>query len=347
LAHLPAIENDYLTNLCSILEIITKNHKNVLNHYSFSIWTLKVGLYIEFKKDYLLTIYIVTMSEVGYCDKFFHKYRPIDENTESLLKNNEIFFSCPDNFNDPFDCKLDSFHKGTHSEWVDFFCRHKMHPAMAKNLIKENLKNGNMKQKRDGILFENKTKLKGYSDDGTFLRACCFSERKDSLLMWSHYAKNHEGICLSFKSLSVGEYYLLPLASDYALPFHEIDYKDIKPKPVNLMNRDEEETKSIITDFYLTKFTDWHYEREYRLLATINDRAGKSTVNFQKDALEGVTFGLKVKPDKAQLIKDIIDQYYAGIDVKLYRTEKVDGKYAIYFKEIRDFDKYVTLLDKA
>ena len=288
------------------------------------------------------------MSEVKYCDKLFHKYRSINKHTGSLLKNNELFFNHPENFNDPFDCKLDCFHKGTREEWVDFFCRHKMHPAQARNLIAENLKRGKMKHKGDGILFENKAKLQveGGLDEGTLLRACCFSDRKESLLMWGHYAGNHEGVCLNFKSLSIGDYYLLPLASDDALPFHKIDYKDVKPRSVNLMNRDKEETKRIITDFYLTKFADWQYEHEYRLLATISDRGGKSTVNFRKDALEGIIFGLKVKPDKAQCIKDIIDQYYAGMDVKLYRTEKVDRRYAIDFKEIRNFDKYIELLGK-
>jgi hypothetical protein len=63
--------------------------------------------------------------------------------------------------------------------------------------------------------------------------------------------------------------------------------------------------------------------------------------------LEGIIFGLKVKPDEAQHLKDIIDKYYAGIDVKLYRTIKVGGKYAIVFKEINDFGKYIKLLDNS
>lgn len=286
------------------------------------------------------------MSEIEYCDKLFHKYRPINKYTASLLKNNELFFNHPENFNDPFDCKLDCFHKGTHEKWVDFFCKHNMHPAQARNLIAENLRKGKMKRQSDGILFDKRAKfqVERNIDEGDLLRACCFSDRKDSLLMWSHYAENHEGICLNFKSYSLGDYYLLPLASGDGLPFHKIDYEDVKPKAVNLMNLENEETKRIIIDFYLTKFTDWQYEHEYRLLATIYDMKEKSLVNFSKDALEGIIFGLKVKPDKAQCIKDIIDEYYEGMDVKLYRTEKVDGRYAIDFKEIRDFDKYIKLL---
>jgi hypothetical protein len=294
---------------------------------------------------YKKTTYGIIMSEIKYCDKVFYKYRSISEHTESLLINNELFFDDPDNFNDPFDCKPDTFHKCTRSEWIGFFCRHGMHPTVARKLIKARLKDGVLKQEGGEISYEDKSQCKGILDEGSFLRACSFSERKDCLLMWSHYAQNHEGICLSFKSLPYGDHYLLPLDSEYNLPFHKVNYFVDKPKPINLMQREIEETKRLITDYYLTKFTDWQYEQEYRLLATISDREGKPTVNFQKDALEGITFGLKVKPDDAQRIKDIVDRYYKGMDVKLYRTEKVNGKYAIDFKEIKDFDKYISSLD--
>lgn len=119
------------------------------------------------------------MDEVEYCNKLFYKYRSINPNTELLLKYNELYFNHPNNYNDPFDCKVDSFHKGTHDKWVEFFCRRNMHPAAARNLIKARLKDGFLKQKKDGILHEGKDSI----DDGNFLRACCFSERKDSLLM--------------------------------------------------------------------------------------------------------------------------------------------------------------------
>ncbi|MEN6553176.1 MAG: hypothetical protein ABFC34_09875 [Methanobacterium sp.] len=94
----------------------------------------------------------------------------------------------------------------------------------------------------------------------------------------------------------------------------------------------KQEIDRIIKDFFITKFTDWQYEHEYRLLATINDFGGKDIVNFQKDALEGIIFGLRVNSGDAQHIKDILDEYYKGVDVKLYRTEKVKGKYAIAVK---------------
>jgi hypothetical protein len=32
----------------------------------------------------------------------------------------------------------------------------------------------------------------------TSLRICCFCQNKDSVVMWSHYAANHRGICLEY-----------------------------------------------------------------------------------------------------------------------------------------------------
>ena len=278
------------------------------------------------------------MSKLKYTDKLFYKYRSIDKHTESLLINNELFFNHPANFNDPFDCKLDFFHKGPLEMWVDFFSRRNMHPVAARNLIKDKLKERVFKREKDEILYEGRDLI----DDGDLLRACCFSERKNSLLMWGHYAENHEGICISFKSFSVGEYFCLPLDFDYVLPFFKVEYLDDKPAAINLLGiSNPDDTKCIIKDFYLTKFTDWEYEHEYRLLATINDREGESVIKFQKDSLEGVTFGLKIKKDNALRIKTIIDKYYKGMGVKFYRAAKSDRRYAVEFEEIRDFNKYI------
>lgn len=292
----------------------------------------------RFKKVYQKAIYVIIMSKLKYSNRLFYKYRSIDEYTESLLINNELFFNHPDNFNDPFDCKPNFFHEGPLEMWVDFFSRRNMNPVAARKLIKDKLKERKFKRKKDEILYEGKDLV----DDGVLPRACCFSERKDSLLMWGHYAENHKGICIGFKSLSVGEFFVLPLDSDYALPFFKVEYKDDKPPAINLLGiSNPDDTRSIVRDFYLTKFTDWEYEHEYRLLANINDREGNSVIKFQKDALESVTFGLKIKKDNAIRIKTIIDKYYNGMSVKFYRTIKSDGKYAIEFEEIRDFDKYI------
>ncbi|MDR7666784.1 DUF2971 domain-containing protein, partial [Methanosarcina sp. Z-7115] len=292
------------------------------------------------------------MTEIKYGNNVFYKYRPINKYTDSLLINNELYFNYPDNFNDPFDCKLDCYHKGTLNEWITFFTQRGIHPVEAHNTIREYLKEGIMKQKNDGILLDNTKKnnlalykdVNGILDIGNKLRPCCFSELRNDILMWSRYAQEHTGICLIFKSVDYGDHCVLPLNSPHYLPFFEVNYTENKPKKVNLMDMSDKEEIIRLMEFMRTKSKKWEYEKERRLLATIYDREGKETINFQKDALAGIIFGLKIEPDAARHIKELVDEYYKGINVKLYRTYEIRGKYEIDFKEIVDFDKYIRLL---
>jgi hypothetical protein len=280
------------------------------------------------------------MSDLEYCNKFFYKYRPIDGNTDRLLRNNELYFSHSGKLNDPFDCKLDYFCKYTLNDFKESFRQMGVTSTNVNNLIKEYLNIGIIKEEKDGFLLDPRF----FSTEYNPFRICCFSETNKSLLMWGHYAKNHEGICLKFKSLSVEDNFLLPTDSNF-LRFRKVNYCIKKPQ-VKLFNRNSIDLENIVEDFIITKFRDWKYEREHRLLAKTDDLNGNSTINFRKDALEGIIFGLKVSRKDALYIKQLVDKNYTeeGINVKLYRTEEAVGKYAINIKKIKDFDKYIELL---
>ncbi|QIB91002.1 hypothetical protein [Methanosarcina mazei] len=99
------------------------------------------------------------MSEAKYCGKLFYKYKSINPYTTRLLEHNELYFSHPDGFNDPFDCKVDLFHKGTRDKWMEFFRQQNTHTAEASNYIKDCLKKGDMKQKKDGFYMKSMSHL--------------------------------------------------------------------------------------------------------------------------------------------------------------------------------------------
>jgi hypothetical protein len=72
----------------------------------------------------------------------------------------------------------------------------------------------------------------------------------DSTLMWSHYAENHNGVCLEFS------------VDDPVFGFaQEVTYLSSYPPwaPHSLMST---EHPSVL----LTKSDDWRYEREYRII---------------------------------------------------------------------------------
>ena len=99
------------------------------------------------------------------------------------------------------------------------------------------------------------------------VRISCFSKRNDSILMWSHYADSHKGVCLEFEEnrdffrtveysvkrpkLSLYEATARALAFDFLgekLTYQDKDFADKMLKPI------------------YTKSTDWSYENEVRCI---------------------------------------------------------------------------------
>lgn len=81
-----------------------------------------------------------------------------------------------------------------------------------------------------------------YSSDD--LKISCFSENKDSLLMWSYYASSHKGVCLGFN-----------LINDKELAEH--CYKVQYSKHFNAGDE---------SYIYFTKSEEWQHEKEWRIV---------------------------------------------------------------------------------
>ena len=80
---------------------------------------------------------------------------------------------------------------------------------------------------------------------------CSFGGNPRSILMWSHYAANHEGLCLQFELARD------PTTFPHALP---VEYSNDYPV-VNWVTGMEN-----IMTVLLRKHTDWNYEREQRII---------------------------------------------------------------------------------
>lgn len=73
-----------------------------------------------------------------------------------------------------------------------------------------------------------------------------FSERIDSILMWSHYSNEHKGFCIEYNT------------SDFISYFFPVIYTDKIPNSL-------ENGNCVITSV-LTKAYDWKYELEWRIV---------------------------------------------------------------------------------
>ncbi|MEI7065127.1 DUF2971 domain-containing protein [Dickeya chrysanthemi] len=129
-------------------------------------------------------------------------------------------------------------------------------------------------------------------------RICSFSKNKNSVLMWSHYTKNHEGLMVEFQfkgELSKG------------VGIAEVKYTDGGKR-----NRDQD--KYIFNQFLLTKNNEWSYEEEVRLLSYKNDKVFYEKYNYpyhDKNKINAqilsITLGCNFPESKIELIKNIVE----------------------------------------
>jgi len=137
----------------------------------------------------------------------------------------------------------------------------------------------------------------------------CFSKKYDNILLWSHYAENHEGICLGFDiSESEGK-------------FHDISYQN----DIEVFNYpDCQETyKENATKQMTTKGLHWEYEEEIRQIFTDN-----SFETEYPGKLVEVIFGCKCSNPDIELIWELVYNLY-GDDITFSEMTKQSHLYQL------------------
>jgi len=124
---------------------------------------------------------------------------------------------------------------------------------------------------------------------------CCFAARYDSVLMFSHYARGHTGLCLVFDPYQFGDLQTEsgdPIKGDLRPVFYysELPQLDLA-----------KEIALIAT----AKSGVWAYEREYRLFAKVKSGrlAGPGKYRIQPATLTGVIFGCEMSMEQMREIR--------------------------------------------
>jgi len=238
------------------------------------------------------------------------KYCSINEYTFNVLENNQLWFSAPNRFNDPFDCKIIIDFGKTKKEimrnMTDFF------PEMLiVNGLREGFEKNAVKTKRFNRLLNEMTH---YAFD-VGIGVCCFSEISNSPLMWAHYGNSHTGVCFIFDNTKRN------LIRDNLIP---VQYFKEYPE-FNLSETAINEFQSFLLHAVSSKSDDWDYEFEWRAVV---ESGGNKLYDFQKDLLTGIIFGINTTTENKNKIKKIIkNKKYKN--VRYYRAEIGDNDYSI------------------
>ena len=245
---------------------------------------------------------------------FLYRYRDLVGSRaawlQQIIVDSQIYFASPADFNDPFDCRVRFHADGPFDE-------------LRKNLDQLLRERGESPEDRQ-------QKIRRMGNPSTFVRKVAarfqrevddtgvisLSSTHENILMWSHYACSHSGICLQFRVVVDPPFFASAMPVSYT--------KDL-PLP-NLLGEDRHERAQ---QLLLTKAEDWAYEREWRILEP--DRVPGSR-SFPPELLSAIIFGVKIsKANKDTMMKWIAQR---SMPLPVYQAAQNDTKYGLIFKQI-------------
>lgn len=181
----------------------------------------------------------------------------------------------------------------------------------------------------------------------------CMTESNDNILMWSHYAKNHEGVCVEFelKRLKEDTFHILEHLFPIVYREHRHTKRDInslaeshrelKKAIAGRYKYDGEEYLDDILPLFLIKSKDWEYENEWRILYTKKqmydiDKEELYQGNLNFECLSAVYLGYRIHPEVKKNIIEICQRISTKeAPISVYQAKLAPKSYQIVFEKLR------------
>lgn len=253
--------------------------------------------------------------------QILYKYRSFDDQrARNMLRDNQIYFASPLQFNDPFDCHAQEYMYEVLQEdliKIKASLVFKVAPELLSSIQIETVRE---EYKEETEKNENRVRPILAELRNTF-GCLSLSESDREILMWSHYANSHNGYCIGYKFKLDSKYFKKVVYSrarnlNFLLAF-------FKDQPTR-----EEFEESLMEEYFLTKYISWEYEKEWRILSSPPSCAG----TYTNSEIESITFGLKMPSEHRDVIREILKDkkinYFEAIKSKInfaIEIRKIDG----------------------
>lgn len=257
----------------------------------------------------------------------FFKYRTLSERTIDILEKNYIWLAEIASLNDPFECSIQFDNDECLREYYsspafkDFFLQitgNKLFTKEIKTLTtskkpyEDYIKICAAKNIPLNLSPEQQLKRvqnrwsEIVSETNRQLRICSFSLNKDSLLLWSHYAEEHKGICIEYDLLNndTARTYIQPVI--YSPRVHKIGLFE------------EYNTMQMIASS-LIKSKEWEYEQEWRI--TIFRQSEHFPQKLQVPKPLAIYLGTRFSANSEDL-KEKLYQFAAVNKIPIYQMKK-------------------------
>ena len=210
----------------------------------------------------------------------FFKYRSMDAASQAWVERtilqDEVYFAPASSFNDPFDLRpslvLDATPEEHRQRFINSSLKFEPHLSADEREASADQAMTSMTPER---IQETTTLIQALhaemltTNRGVF----CVSTKRDDILMWSHYADHHRGICLEFDGNGM-----------FMAHAQAVQYSDERV-PINAYRDDPD---MMLAKAMLTKSSHWAYETEWRLLSY---QRGPGVVKIRPENLIGVVIG--------------------------------------------------------
>ncbi len=269
------------------------------------------------------------IKEKGFPSKLY-KYRYFDENDfwKDWVKG-EVYLGCPSSFNDPFDCSFscDSMMIRDHfiRESLLDYVKNRLSPNQAEIALIET--SDDPVQAFRSVIDQHGCHLRNEIDQylsfDRFLNVlqdnilvACFSAVNDSILMWSHYASQHNGFCIEYD-----------FANDdlFKKMTYPVIYSDLK---VTYQPQYKKSEKNWAASAALSKSVCWAYEREWRFI-NADPNKSKQPNRFYLEVpscVRAIYVGARVTENNMKTMCDLA----SSLSLPVYRMKMDNASFRLY-----------------
>ncbi len=254
--------------------------------------------------------------------------------TLDIIENKRVWFGAPHTFNDPFDMQI--------VPRINF-SKDELKVELSKYLKDENSINTQVSKwfdskSRDGFkCFLSKLSKKIY----VYCAAKGVASEPSRVLMWGHYGDNHKGVMLKFL---INQKCELHDEKSIIYPVHYLESENLPElgsanDVAKFINNDSLPLLDSFMVAMTTKYSDWRYEHEYRIMHNVENKnefglsgilINLSEINMIIDA---IYFGFKSKKERnTSLLIDAVKNICQK--TKIFQGKRSETEYKIEFEQI-------------
>lgn len=291
---------------------------------------------------------------------YFYKFMPC-ETAAAVLENCSLRWREPKQFNDPFDHQM-SFNfpytqeqfSSAIAEEVERLVYSDDEPVFIEQ-TKMSLMVQMLREHRDVIPKEEvlSTLKQGVEESGELFqqyqdninslitndlnqsRVLCVSEKNDNVVMWSHYADSHAGVCIRLQCIEeIDNTLLLAKPVNYEKSFPP--FPSLQEHVKHLTGEVPIKFSELLYRVPYIKHEHWGYENEWRVHVPHEEPENESGFNDWHEnsrVFGAIYFGCRIDPGEARKLMRLIEDKYPHMEA--YSAKPSNKGFEIEFERIK------------